>query len=68
LSTLIAAHFCAAIPNFRIFELDVDEVPWRSSLLSTPYKVEDGCLVLPDGAGWGSDIDEAAVRAHAPKA
>jgi galactonate dehydratase len=65
LSTLIAAHFCAAIPNFRIFELDVDEVPWRSSLLTMPYKVEDGYLLLPDGPGWGAEIDEAAVRAHA---
>jgi L-alanine-DL-glutamate epimerase-like enolase superfamily enzyme len=64
LSTLIAAHFCAAIPNFRIFELDVDEVPWRSSFLSTPYKVENGELVLPEGPGWGSDINEDAVRAH----
>ena len=64
LSTLIAAHFCAVIPNFRIFELDVDEVPWRSGLLTKPYKVEDGCLLLPDGPGWGAEIDEAAVRAH----
>ena len=25
-------HFCAAIPNFRIMEIDIDDVPWRDDL------------------------------------
>src|ERR1700732_904220 len=29
MSTLISAHFCAAIPNFRIMEIDIDDVPWK---------------------------------------
>jgi Enolase C-terminal domain-like len=27
MSTLMSAHFCAAIPNFRIMEIDIDDVP-----------------------------------------
>ena len=68
LSLLMSAHYCAAIPNFRIMELDVDEVPWRSQLLTNPYRIEDGHFVLPTGPGWGADIVEEIVRAHPPKA
>ena len=29
LATFIAAQWCAAIPNVRLLEIDVDDVPWR---------------------------------------
>ena len=29
LASAISAHFCAAVPNFRIMEIDIDGVPWR---------------------------------------
>jgi hypothetical protein len=32
MSTLMSAHFCAAIPNFRIMEIDIDDVPWKDDL------------------------------------
>jgi galactonate dehydratase len=67
LSTLISAHFCAAIPNFRIMEIDVDEVPWRQQLLTRPNKVENGEFVLPSLPGWGADVNEEVVRAHPAK-
>ena len=64
LANVMSAHFCAAIPNFRIMEFDVDEVPWKGKLLTRPYAIENGELVLPSGPGWGTDVDEDAVRAH----
>ena len=64
LSTLIGAHYCAAIPNFRIAEFVVDEPDWTRSFLTQPLNIEDGVLTLPTGPGWGSDIDEEAVRAR----
>ncbi|MFM1814293.1 MAG: hypothetical protein RLZ98_988 [Pseudomonadota bacterium] len=64
LSTVMTAHFCAGVPNLKIMEIDVDEVPWRTHLLTCPYRIEDGAFVLPDGAGWGTDIDESAVASH----
>ena len=67
LSMMMSAHYCAAIPNFRIMECDVDEVPWRSQLLTNPYRIENGDFVLSDAPGWGADIVEEVVRAHPPK-
>jgi len=67
LSTLMSAHFCATLPNFRIMEIDPDDVPWKDDLVTEPPVIEDGHLVLPTGPGWGADINEAAIRAHPPK-
>jgi galactonate dehydratase len=67
LSAVIAAHFAAVVPNFRIMELDVDEVPWKPKLLTRPYAIENGAFVLPAGPGWGTDVDEEMLRAHPAK-
>jgi galactonate dehydratase len=67
LANVMSAHFCAAIPNFRIMEFDVDEVPWKPKLLTNPYVIENGELLLPTGPGWGTVINEAVVRAHPPR-
>ncbi len=67
LSTLMSAHFCAAVPNFRIMEIDIDDVPWKDDLVTKPPVVEDGHLLIPTGPGWGADVNEEVVRAHPPK-
>jgi galactonate dehydratase len=64
LATVISGHFSSVIPNFRILECDIDEVPWRPLLLTNPYRVADGALTLPSGPGWGTEIDEAVLRQH----
>jgi L-alanine-DL-glutamate epimerase-like enolase superfamily enzyme len=67
LATLMSAHFSAVVPNFRIMEIDVDTVPWYQDLVTVKPVVRDGHLELPAGPGWGTEIDEAAVRAHPPR-
>lgn len=64
LGILMSAHLCAAIPNFQILEYSVDAVPWRDQLLTNPLRVEYGKLVLPDGPGWGSCVNEDVLREH----
>ena len=64
LATVMSAHFCASIPNFRIMEIDIDDVPWKDDLVTQVPEVQDGHLVLPTGPGWGTDVDEDAVMAH----
>ncbi len=66
LSTMMSAHFCAAIPNFRIMEIDVDDVPWKDEVVSPPI-IEAGHLLLPDKPGFGVEVNEASIRAHPPK-
>ena len=67
LSTLMSGHFCASIPNFRIMEIDIDDVPWKDDLVTHPPVIRDGALIVPDRPGWGADINEEAVRAHPPR-
>ena len=67
MSTLMSAHFCAAIPNFRIMEIDIDDVPWKDDLVTEPPVIENGHLIMPKKPGWGADVDEAAVKRHPPK-
>jgi L-alanine-DL-glutamate epimerase-like enolase superfamily enzyme len=64
LASVMSAHFCAVLPNFRIMDLDVDESPWCSSLLTNPYRLENGSFVIPKGLGWGTDVDEAMLIKH----
>jgi L-alanine-DL-glutamate epimerase-like enolase superfamily enzyme len=68
LATMMNAHFCAVVPNFRIMEIDCDFVPWHDDLFTAKPQIEEGHLVLPSGPGWGTQINEEAVREHPPKA
>jgi len=65
LATFIAAQWCAAIPNARILEIDVDDVPWRDELVTAVPEVADGELRVPAGPGWGVEVVEDVLRAHA---
>jgi galactonate dehydratase len=67
LATMMSAHLCAAIPNCRIMEYEVDDVPWKRDFLTHPPVVEKGELIVPTRPGWGTEINEEALRAHPPK-
>lgn len=64
LGNLMSLHLSAAVPNLRIMELRVDEAPWTRDFLTHPPKVENGEMLVPHRPGWGTDIDEIALRAH----
>src|SRR5262245_43242536 len=68
LCTMMNAHFAAAVPNLRIMETDIDRLGWDDELVSHPPVYEDGHLLLPDRPGWGTEPNEAAIRARPPKA
>jgi L-alanine-DL-glutamate epimerase-like enolase superfamily enzyme len=68
LATLMNAHFCAVVPNLRIMEIDPDQVPWYEAFVTTPPRIERGEIVVPTGPGWGTEVNEEAIRAHPPKA
>ena len=64
LATFISAQWCAAIPNARILELDVDDVPWKDELVSALPAIAGGELTIPTAPGWGAGVDEDVLRAH----
>ncbi len=67
LGSLMSAHLCAAIPNFRVMEIDIDDVSWKDETVIPPPVIENGDLLLPTGPGWGAEVNEAFVRAHPPR-
>jgi L-alanine-DL-glutamate epimerase-like enolase superfamily enzyme len=67
LSTMMNAHFAAAVPNLRIMEIDVDRIAWDDELFTRPPMIENGHLIVPDSPGWGTEPNEEGLRAHPPK-
>jgi L-alanine-DL-glutamate epimerase-like enolase superfamily enzyme len=67
LCSMMNAHFCAAVPNLRIMEIDVDRLPWDAELFTHAPHFVDGYLEVPDRPGWGCEPREEALAAHPPK-
>jgi galactonate dehydratase len=64
LASHISASLCATLPNVRIMEIDIDDVPWKDELVTNPPRIVDGYMMTPTGPGWGTDLNEEVVRAH----
>jgi galactonate dehydratase len=59
LCTMMNAHFCAAVPNLRIMETDIDRIAWDARAVHARARVYvDGHLVMPDRPGWGTEPNE----------
>jgi galactonate dehydratase len=67
LGSLMSAHMCAVAPNFKVMEIDIDDVIWKDDIVTLPPTIENGDLLLPTGPGWGAEVNEEFVRAHPPK-
>ena len=65
LADLHSVHLCAVLPNVRIMEIDIDDVPWKAELVSRPPVIEEGHILLPTEPGWGAEINEEVLREHA---
>lgn len=64
LSTFISASLCAVLPNVRIMETDVDDVPWKDEIMTRVPEIANGHMRIPTGPGWGTELNEEALRAH----
>jgi L-alanine-DL-glutamate epimerase-like enolase superfamily enzyme len=64
LSTHMSATLCATLPNVRIMEIDIDDVPWKDELVTHPPEIVAGHMMIPKGPGWGTAIVEEVARAH----
>ena len=64
LATYISASLCAVLPNVRIMEVDIDDVPWKDDLTTHVPEIVDGYMKIPTGPGWGTDLVEDVVNAH----
>jgi L-alanine-DL-glutamate epimerase-like enolase superfamily enzyme len=64
LGSFISASLCAVLPNVRIMEIDIDDVPWKDDLVTNTPEITDGHMTIPAGPGWGTELVEAAAREH----
>ena len=64
LASYISASLCAVLPNVRIMEIDIDDVPWKDDLVTDPPEIIDGYMTVPTKPGWGTDLDEDEVIKH----
>lgn len=60
----ISAQFAAVVPNFRIMEYEVDDVPWRGEFYTHAPEIKNDVLTVSDRPGWGTDVIEQAVLAR----
>lgn len=67
LSSLMSAHFCTALPNFRVMEIDIDDVPWKDDILTWKPDFRAGSIQIPSGPGWGAQLNEDVIAEHPPK-
>lgn len=67
LSSMMSAHFSAVVPNLRVMEIDPDRVPWYEDLVTVAPAIENGQMILPTGPGWGTEVNEDALRCHPGK-
>ena len=65
MSTFISASLCAVLPNVRIMEIDIDDVPWKDDLVTEQPKIVDGYMTIPNRPGWGTDLIEEELIKHA---
>ena len=67
LSSLMAAHFCTALPNFRVMEIDIDDIPWKDDIITWKPEIMNGAVQIPPSPGWGAKLNEDVIAAHPPK-
>ena len=61
----IYSHFCNSIPNFRILEMfQTYDADWVDDLLVDPVEVESGYVQMPEGPGYGIELNHDIVREH----
>jgi len=62
----IYSHFCTSTPNFMIQEMfQTYDVDWVDDLLVDPLEIEDGYVHVPEGSGFGIELDHDVIEEHA---
>jgi len=58
LVTVFTLHMMAVIPNAgRFMEFTIENDAWTRDLYAKPLEVREGRVMVPEGPGWGVDIN-----------
>ena len=67
LSTFQTMNLCASVTNIKISESDPVQVPWRDELVTNLPVIEQGLVSIPLDPGWGTNLNEKALKKYAAK-
>jgi L-alanine-DL-glutamate epimerase-like enolase superfamily enzyme len=63
LVTVFSLHMLGAIPNAGDYvEFSIEPTPWTEYVFSPAFQVVDGKVAIPDGPGWGVEINTAWLQ------
>lgn len=65
LSTFQSMNLCASINNVLISESDPVQVTWRDDLVTHVPEIKNGRVTIPTRPGWGTDLNEDALKKYA---
>ncbi|MEX0763170.1 MAG: mandelate racemase/muconate lactonizing enzyme family protein [Dehalococcoidia bacterium] len=65
LSTFQSLNLTASVSNVRIMESDPLQAEWRDELFTNLPEIENSHMKIPQGPGWGTDLDEDAAMKYA---
>jgi L-alanine-DL-glutamate epimerase-like enolase superfamily enzyme len=58
LVTAFSLHMMGAIPNAGPYlEFTIEPDGWTRDLFTPALKIQDGCVAIPDGPGWGVTVN-----------
>ena len=63
ISTAAQLHVAAAIPTMR-YAIDTHYLPQGDDIITEPFKIHDGGIDVPKGAGLGVDGDQEELRLY----
>ena len=66
LATMMNVHFCAAVPNLKIMETDIDRFAGDAEIFTHAPNIQNGEVDVPDRPGWGTEPNEAAFDKYPP--
>lgn len=64
IATAINVHFAAATSNFLILEFVPHDTGTRSEFVKEAWVPVDGYISIPEGPGWGLEVDEEALARY----
>ncbi len=65
LTTFQTMNFCASVTNVKISESDAVQDPWRDELVTVLPDINNDMIAIPKGPGWGTDLNEVALKKYA---
>lgn len=64
IATAVNQHVAFATPGVMIQEVMRADVPWRNEVVSATMPIVDGYISVPNGPGWGVEVDEERAAEH----